>query len=70
MGKSSWRCVRPGKAREGPAVVGRVSAADLNVNPETLGTWVRDADGRPASAGAWQDTEAELAPVIQRNWAS
>ncbi|MGW2142591.1 transposase, partial [Streptomyces sp. NPDC001773] len=23
-------------------------AADLNVNPETLRTWVRDADGRPA----------------------
>ncbi|MGW6263174.1 transposase, partial [Streptomyces sp. NPDC055085] len=22
-------------------------AADLNVNPETLRTWVRDADGRP-----------------------
>ncbi|MGW2142489.1 transposase, partial [Streptomyces sp. NPDC001773] len=25
-------------------------AADLNVNPETLRTWVRDADGRQASA--------------------
>ncbi|MFE7043671.1 transposase [Streptomyces atratus] len=27
-------------------------AADLNVNPETLRTWVRDADGRPVAAGA------------------
>lgn len=36
-------------------------AADLNVSPETLRTWVRDADGRPASAGGSQDTEAELA---------
>jgi transposase len=34
-------------------------AADLNVNPETLRTWVRDADGRSASAGASQDTEAQ-----------
>ncbi|MET7565667.1 transposase [Streptomyces sp. NPDC005479] len=29
-------------------------AADLNVTPETLRTWVRDADGRPASAAASQ----------------
>jgi transposase len=36
-------------------------AADLNVNPETLRTWVRDADGRPAAADKSQDTEAELA---------
>ncbi|MEU4955840.1 transposase, partial [Streptomyces lavendulae] len=26
-------------------------ADDLNVNPETLRTWVRDADGRLAAAG-------------------
>ncbi|OEJ49734.1 transposase [Streptomyces agglomeratus] len=32
-------------------------AADLNVNPETLRTWVRDADGRPVAAGASQDTD-------------
>ena len=42
-------------------------AADLNVNPETLRTWVRDADGRPASAGASQDTEAELARLRAEN---
>ncbi|GAA1303270.1 hypothetical protein GCM10009647_020360 [Streptomyces sanglieri] len=29
-------------------------AADLNVNPETLRTWVRNADGRPAGSGASQ----------------
>ncbi|MFE2700797.1 IS3 family transposase [Streptomyces mirabilis] len=42
-------------------------AADLNVNPETLRTWVRDADGRSASAGASQDTEAELARLREEN---
>ncbi|MFD7609284.1 IS3 family transposase [Streptomyces mirabilis] len=42
-------------------------AADLNVNPETLRTWVRDADGRSASAGASQDTEAELARLRTEN---
>ncbi|MGW3723375.1 IS3 family transposase [Streptomyces sp. NPDC005133] len=42
-------------------------AADLNVNPETLRTWVRDADGRQASAGASQDTEAELARLRAEN---
>ncbi|MFE4626570.1 IS3 family transposase [Streptomyces mirabilis] len=42
-------------------------AADLNVNPETLRTWVRDADGRSASAGASQDTEAELARLRAEN---
>lgn len=42
-------------------------AADLNVSPETLRTWVRDADGRPASAGASQDTEAELARLRAEN---
>ncbi|MFC4612945.1 transposase [Streptomyces maoxianensis] len=31
-------------------------AADLHVNPETLRTWARDADGSPAAAGASQDT--------------
>ncbi|MGW3698962.1 transposase [Streptomyces sp. NPDC005149] len=42
-------------------------AADLNVNPETLRTWVRDSDGRPASAAASQDTEAELARLRAEN---
>lgn len=42
-------------------------AADLNVNPETLRTWVRDADSRPAPAGATQDTEAELARLRAEN---
>ncbi|MFE2839440.1 IS3 family transposase [Streptomyces mirabilis] len=42
-------------------------AADLNVTPETLRTWVRDADGRSASAGASQDTEAELARLRAEN---
>ena len=42
-------------------------AADLNVNPETLRTWVRDADGRPVTAGASQDTEAELAWLRAEN---
>ncbi|MFF3632284.1 transposase [Streptomyces sp. NPDC002164] len=41
-------------------------AADLNVNPETLRTWVRDADGRPV-AGASQDAEAELARLREEN---
>ncbi|MFD9359505.1 transposase [Streptomyces sp. NPDC060031] len=36
------------------------AAADLNVNPETLRTWVRDADGRPVAVavGASQDQTA------------
>ncbi|MEU1536499.1 IS3 family transposase, partial [Streptomyces fagopyri] len=42
-------------------------AADLNVNPETLRTWVRDADGCPAPAGASQDIEAELARLRAEN---
>ncbi|MFJ7494318.1 transposase [Streptomyces sp. NPDC097727] len=42
-------------------------AADLNVNPETLRNWVRDADGRPVAAGASQDTEAELARLRAEN---
>ncbi|WP_308365085.1 IS3 family transposase [Streptomyces sp. ISL-86] len=42
-------------------------AADLNVNPETLRTWVRDADGRPVAAVASQDTEAELARLRAEN---
>ncbi|MFJ7497886.1 transposase [Streptomyces sp. NPDC097727] len=37
-------------------------AADLNVNPETLRTWVRDAGGRPVAAGASQDTEPRSNP--------
>ncbi|MFI5770998.1 transposase [Streptomyces sp. NPDC051658] len=42
-------------------------AADLNVDPETLRTWVRDTDGRPVAAGASQDTEAELARLRAEN---
>ncbi|MDJ0383204.1 transposase [Streptomyces sp. G-G2] len=30
----------------------REVAADLNVNPETLRTWVRDADAPPAASDA------------------
>lgn len=45
----------------------REVAADLNVNPETLRTWVRDADTPPAAAGASQDTEAELARLRAEN---
>ncbi|MFD4912597.1 transposase [Streptomyces virginiae] len=33
-------------------------AADLNVNPETLRTWIRDADDRPVASGAPQDCPA------------
>jgi transposase len=42
-------------------------AADLNVNPETLRTWVRDADAPPAASGASQDTAAELARLRADN---
>ncbi|MEV5161966.1 transposase [Streptomyces sp. NPDC053728] len=42
-------------------------ATDLNVNPETLRTWVRDADGRPVAGGAQQDTEAEVARLRSEN---
>jgi transposase len=42
-------------------------AADLNVNPETLRTWVRDADGRPAGDGASQGPEEELARLRAEN---
>ncbi|MGI5135681.1 transposase [Streptomyces sp. CA-106110] len=42
-------------------------AADLNVNPETLRTWVRDADGRPAAAGAGEGPEGELARLRAEN---
>ncbi|MEV5676581.1 IS3 family transposase [Streptomyces sp. NPDC052179] len=42
-------------------------AADLNVNPETLRTWVRDADDRPAVSSASQDTEAELVRLRAEN---
>jgi transposase len=42
-------------------------AADLNVNPETLRTWVRDADGRPVADGGSQDTEAELGRLRAEN---
>ncbi|MFD9357920.1 transposase [Streptomyces sp. NPDC060031] len=33
-------------------------ATDLNVNPETLRTWVRDADGGPVVASASHGTES------------
>jgi transposase len=38
-------------------------AADLNVNPETLRTWVRDAEGRtvPGRVPEAEDVGAELA---------
>lgn len=42
-------------------------AADLNVSLDTRRTWVRDAGGRPASAGTSQDTEAELARLRAEN---
>nr|WP_235991177.1 transposase [Streptomyces ureilyticus] len=42
-------------------------AADLNVNPETLRTWVRDADGRPAPAGAPADAADELVRLRPEN---
>jgi transposase len=42
-------------------------AADLNVNPETLRTWVRDADGRPAAAGAPADAADELVRLRAEN---
>ncbi|MBT2544845.1 transposase [Streptomyces sp. ISL-44] len=41
-------------------------AADPNVNPETLRTWVRDADDRPVASGA-EDTEAEQARLRAEN---
>ncbi|GGL04928.1 transposase [Streptomyces flaveus] len=42
-------------------------AADLNVNPETLRTWVRDADGRPAAAGVPADAADELVRLRAEN---
>lgn len=42
-------------------------AADLNVNPETLRTWVRDADGRPAGDGASGSPQDELARLRAEN---
>ncbi|WP_093803027.1 transposase [Streptomyces sp. Wb2n-11] len=42
-------------------------AAHLNVNPETLRTWVRDRDGRPAAAGVPERMEAELARLRAEN---
>ncbi|MFC9431023.1 transposase, partial [Streptomyces sp. NPDC056987] len=42
-------------------------AVDLNVNPETLRTWVRDADGSPAVNSASQDMEGELARLRAEN---
>ncbi|MFF1650984.1 transposase [Streptomyces sp. NPDC058240] len=42
-------------------------AADLNVTPETLRTWVRDAGGLPGASSASQDTAAELARLRAEN---
>lgn len=42
-------------------------AADLNVNPETLRTWVRDADAPSAAAGASDGAEGELARLRAEN---
>ncbi|GAA2971833.1 hypothetical protein GCM10010446_65610 [Streptomyces enissocaesilis] len=42
-------------------------AADLNVNPETLRTWVRDADGRPAASGMPGDAMDELVRLRAEN---
>ncbi|WP_405021726.1 transposase [Kitasatospora sp. NBC_00070] len=44
----------------------RAVAADLNVNPETLRTWVRDAHRSAVASGASQDSEAELARLRGR----
>lgn len=42
-------------------------AADLNVNPETLRTWVRDMDAPSAAAGASDGAEGELARLRAEN---
>jgi transposase len=42
-------------------------AADLNANPETLRTWVRDADGPVAAAGVSADAADELARLRAEN---
>ncbi|MFD5514333.1 transposase [Streptomyces sp. NPDC127051] len=42
-------------------------AADLNVTPDTLRTWVRNADDRPVASGASQDSEAGLARLRAEN---
>ncbi|MFD6555286.1 transposase [Streptomyces sp. NPDC058398] len=42
-------------------------AADLNVNPETLRTWVCDADVPPAAVGASDGAEGELARLRAEN---
>ncbi len=42
-------------------------AVDLNVNPETLRTWVRDADGSPALDSASQGMEGEPARLRAEN---
>ncbi|MGW5277570.1 transposase [Streptomyces sp. NPDC004044] len=39
--------------------------ADLNVNPETPRTWVRDADGHPVAAGS---KPVGLPPRLPRRW--
>ncbi|MDQ1005519.1 transposase [Streptomyces sp. V4I23] len=41
-------------------------AADLDVNPETLRSWVRNADAPPAAAAS-QETEAERARLRADN---
>ncbi|MFF1343327.1 transposase [Streptomyces sp. NPDC058290] len=42
-------------------------AADLNVNPETLRTWVRDADGALAGGPAPRETHSEVAWLRAEN---
>ncbi len=47
-------------------------AADLNVNPETLRSWVRDAEGRagraePTPAGDGESVQVELARLRAEN---
>jgi transposase len=42
-------------------------AADLNVNPETLRTWVRAGDAPLAAAGSSQDAESELVRLRAEN---
>ncbi|MFJ9033960.1 transposase, partial [Streptomyces sp. NPDC102274] len=42
-------------------------AVDLNVNPGTLRTWVRDAEGSPAVDSASQGVEGELARLRAEN---
>ncbi|MEU2517101.1 transposase [Streptomyces syringium] len=69
--RSTVRSSGPTRLRCGGASAGRRTfrdvAADLNVNPETLRTWVRDADALPAASGASETTAAELARLRADN---